>query len=363
MAKNTYTTKKYKQLRSISISWGGMMLQIPSEVITAYVQCSCVPSIENLFKAFKLCPLENVRVVIIGQDPYPENCRGKAYGLAFMNDDIKDSLQNIKKELEKEGYKLESADLTSWASQGVLLMNTWLSTTKGKAGKHRELGWKETVTDKVIDKLISDNNPKVFLIWGNVARDLVNERFFKAKGFHLYHIKDHKVPSEEINQEISNILYLYSAHPSNKSVNRGAKPSFIGNKHFNFANSFLFWNLKGKIDWSTKKSDEVTDEMENDLTTEDKIATQNAKPRRPSLNFYEMGMKNGDVLKWKDDPSIFVVIKSERKVTYNGEEVSISALSAQLKGYNTKHIAPGKYWMYKERLLDDIYDETYPFEE
>jgi hypothetical protein len=76
-----------------------------------------------------------------------------------------------------------------------------------------------------------------------------------------------------------------------------------------------------------------------------------------------MGMKDGEVLTWKDDPSIFVVIKSERKVTYNGEEVSISALSAQLKGYNTKHIAPGKYWLYKERLLDDIYDETYPFEE
>lgn len=110
-------------------------------------------------------------------------------------------------------------------------------------------------------------------------------------------------------------------------------------------------------------TEEVTDEIENDLTAEDKVATQNAKPRRPSLNFYEMGMKQGEILTWKDDTSIFVVIKSERKVTYNGEEVSISALSAQLKGYNTKHISPGSYWLYKDRLLDDIYNETYPFEE
>lgn len=110
-------------------------------------------------------------------------------------------------------------------------------------------------------------------------------------------------------------------------------------------------------------TEEVTDEIENDLTAEDKVATQNAKPRRPSLNFYEMGMKQGEILTWKDDTSIFVVIKSERKVTYNDEEVSISALSAQLKGYNTKHISPGSYWLYKDRLLDDIYNETYPFEE
>lgn len=108
---------------------------------------------------------------------------------------------------------------------------------------------------------------------------------------------------------------------------------------------------------------EVTDEIENDLTADDKAATQNAKARRPSLNFYEMGMQKGDVLLWKEDPDISVVIESERKVIYQDEVVSISALSAQLKGYNTKHIAPGKYWLYKDRTLDDIYDETYPFED
>jgi benzoyl-CoA reductase/2-hydroxyglutaryl-CoA dehydratase subunit BcrC/BadD/HgdB len=70
-----------------------------------------------------------------------------------------------------------------------------------------------------------------------------------------------------------------------------------------------------------------------------------------------------DILKWKDDPSITVTVISDRKVSYNGEEVSISALSAQLKGYKVKHIQPTPHWTYNERLLSEIYDETYPFEE
>lgn len=110
-------------------------------------------------------------------------------------------------------------------------------------------------------------------------------------------------------------------------------------------------------------TEEVTDEIENDLTDEDKVAKQNAKVRRPALNFYDMGMQKGDVLLWKEDSSISVVVDSERKVLYEGEEVSISALSAKLKGYNVKHIAPSKYWTYKGRTLDDIYDETYPFDD
>jgi hypothetical protein len=110
-------------------------------------------------------------------------------------------------------------------------------------------------------------------------------------------------------------------------------------------------------------TEDVSDEIENDLPEDDKAATENAKVRCPALNFYEMGMQKGDVLLWKENPSISVVVDSERKVIYNGEETSISALSARLKGYNTKHIAPGKYWTFKDRTLDDIYDETYPFED
>ena len=97
--------------------------------------------------------------------------------------------------------------------------------------------------------------------------------------------------------------------------------------------------------------------------SEDKAASSKAQAKRPPLNFYEMGLQKGDVLVWKDDPSISVTIISGRKVCYEGEETSISALSAKLKGYQVKHIQPTPHWLFNERLLSEIYDETYPFEE
>ena len=113
----------------------------------------------------------------------------------------------------------------------------------------------------------------------------------------------------------------------------------------------------------TDVTEEVSDDIQNDLTEDDKAASVKAQLHRPSLNFYEMGMHEGDVLKWREDPTIFVTVSSERKICYNGEITSISSLSAQLKGYKSKHIAPGAYWLYNDKLLSDIYDETYPFEE
>ena len=113
----------------------------------------------------------------------------------------------------------------------------------------------------------------------------------------------------------------------------------------------------------TDVTEEVSDEIQNDLTDEDKAASSKAQVKRPPLNFYEMGLQKGDVLIWKDDPSIYVTVISERKVSYKEEEVSISALSAQLKGYKVKHISPGAHWLFNDKLLSDIYDETYPFEE
>lgn len=110
-------------------------------------------------------------------------------------------------------------------------------------------------------------------------------------------------------------------------------------------------------------TESVSEEIQNDLTDDDKAATLKAQSKRPSLNYFEMGIPKGSVLLWKDDPSISVIVVSERKVTYQGEEVSISALSATLKGYKTKHIAPGSYWTFNGKLLSDIYDETYPFDE
>ena len=87
-------------------------------------------------------------------------------------------------------------------------------------------------------------------------------------------------------------------------------------------------------------TEEVTDEIQNDLTDEDKAASTKAQAKRPPLNFYEMGLQKGDILIWKDDPSISVTIRSERKVCYQGEETSISALSAKLKGYKVNIYSP-----------------------
>jgi len=113
----------------------------------------------------------------------------------------------------------------------------------------------------------------------------------------------------------------------------------------------------------TDVTNDVTEEIQNDLSDDDKAASTKAQKHRPALNFYEMGLQKGDVLTWKDDSSISVTIISDRKVSYKGEETSISALSAQLKGYKIKYIQPTPHWLYKDRLLSDIYDETYPFEE
>jgi len=106
----------------------------------------------------------------------------------------------------------------------------------------------------------------------------------------------------------------------------------------------------------------VTDEIQNDLTEEDKLATKKAAVHRPALNFFEMGMEKGDVLYWKEDPSISITVFSGKTVLFNGKEMAISAVSRDLKG-SKWYVAPGSYWLYKDRLLSEIYDETYPVEE
>lgn len=112
----------------------------------------------------------------------------------------------------------------------------------------------------------------------------------------------------------------------------------------------------------TDVTEEVSDEIENDLTDDDKAATKKARLHRPPLNFFEMGMKKGDVLQWKDDPSITLSVYTDRTVIFEGKEMAISAVTRDLKG-SKWYVAPGSYWLYNERLLSDIYDETYPVEE
>lgn len=181
------------------------------------------PPMNEIFSAFTLTPLEKVKVVLVGQDPYHE--KGQAMGLSFSVREtvqMPPSLLNIKKELENEGFDTSafSSDLTRWAYQGVLLMNTTLTVREHEALSHVGRGW-EIFTDKCIEILNSFPSPKVFLLWGSNARSKKNM--------------------------ITNPVHLIleSAHPSPLSAYRG----FFGNNHFIRANEFLKANGLTPIEW------------------------------------------------------------------------------------------------------------------
>ena len=181
------------------------------------------PPKEEIFNAFNLCPIENVKVVILGQDPYHEE--GQAHGLAFSTPEghpIPRSLKNIFKEIESEyGYPIpDSGCLESWAKQGVFLLNTVLTVEEGNANSHSKCGW-QTFTDNVIKILNNQKQPIVFLLWGKQA---------------------------ELKKELitnPNHLVLISAHPSPFSARRG----FFGSNHFKLANEFLKENNLEEINW------------------------------------------------------------------------------------------------------------------
>lgn len=185
------------------------------------------PEAKNIFRALNLTPLERVKVVIIGQDPY--HGKDQAQGLSFsVPADLRNppSLQNIFKELELElGKKAEaevkfSGDLSCWANQGVLLLNAVLTVEAGKAGSHANRGW-ENLTDEIIRTVSDRGESVVFMLWGAYAR--------KKKD--LIDIKKH--------------LVLESPHPSPFSAHSG----FFGNGHFNKANEWLKSKGLGEIAW------------------------------------------------------------------------------------------------------------------
>ena len=181
------------------------------------------PPKEEVFTAFKLCEFKDVKVVIIGQDPYHEI--NQAHGLAFSVKDgnkLPKSLINIYKELYDDLLVTRlTGELTEWASQGVFLINTVLTVEEGKANSHRNKGW-EIFTSKVIEELNNDNNPKVFVLWGNQAY--------------------------EYEKMITNLNHkiIKSAHPSPLSAYRG----FFGSKPFSKINEFLKEHNLKEIDWS-----------------------------------------------------------------------------------------------------------------
>ena len=183
----------------------------------------CYPPGNLIFNAFNLCPFDQVKVVIIGQDPY--HGPGQAHGLCFsVNDGIPfpPSLQNIFKEIQADLGKEVPAtgNLTRWAQQGVLLLNATLTVRAHQAASHQRHGWEE-FTDAVIRKLSQERDHLVFILWGAYAQ---------KKG-------------AVIDRERH--LVLTSAHPSPLSAYHG----FFGNKHFSLTNAYLEQYGKTPINW------------------------------------------------------------------------------------------------------------------
>ncbi|MEZ8745415.1 uracil-DNA glycosylase [Vibrio sp. 10N.261.49.A5] len=183
------------------------------------------PPQEQVFSAFDMTPFESVRVVILGQDPY--HGANQAHGLAFSvlpGVKIPPSLRNMYKELAQdiEGFEIPSHGyLDSWASQGVLMLNTVLTVEEAKAHSHAKCGW-ETFTDAIIAELNQRSEPIIFLLWGAHAQ---------KKGQAIDADKHH---------------VLVAPHPSPLSARRG----FFGCQHFSMTNELLSSINQQPIDWT-----------------------------------------------------------------------------------------------------------------
>lgn len=197
--------------------------QLTRFVHQEYATHTVYPPGKQIFAAFDSCPFEQVKVVILGQDPYHEP--RQAHGLCFsVNDGIPfpPSLQNIFKEIESDlGIPVPArGDLTRWAQQGVLLLNATLTVRAHQAASHQGKGW-ETFTDAVIHKLAEEREHLVFILWGSYAQ---------RKGEFI---------------DSRRHLVLKSPHPSPLSAHRG----FFGNHHFSQANRYLASHGITPIQW------------------------------------------------------------------------------------------------------------------
>ncbi len=192
-------------------------------VESEYIHKTIFPPRQNIFRALNLCDYEDVKVVILGQDPYHE--LHQANGLAFSvypGVRIPPSLVNIYKELSDDvkTFIPNNGDLTKWAKQGVLLLNNVLTVEQGKANSHAGIGW-EIFTLNIVKALNKREKPMVFILWGNNARS--KKQFI----------------------DTSKHLVLESAHPSPLSAHRG----FFGSRPFSKTNEFLIKNNMTPIDW------------------------------------------------------------------------------------------------------------------
>jgi len=190
-----------------------------------YKKHICFPPKELIFAAFDYCSFEDLKVVIIGQDPY--HGINEANGLCFsVNDSVKvpPSLRNIFRELNDDFgtvFLPTSGNLEHWSKQGVLLLNAALSVRMDSPNSHKHLKW-DTLTDAVIQKISEEKENVVFLLWGSFAQ---------KKGSKIDRTKH---------------LVLESGHPSPMSANQG---KWFGNKHFSKTNTYLKSNRKQEIEW------------------------------------------------------------------------------------------------------------------
>lgn len=197
--------------------------QLTDFVRSEYAQNICYPPAAQIFAAFDACPFEQVKVVLLGQDPYHEP--GQAEGLCFSVPEgqrFPPSLLNIFKEIKDDlGQEVPtSGSLLRWAQQGVLLLNATLTVRAHQAGSHQGRGWEE-LTDAVISRLSTQREGLVFILWGAYAQ---------RKGQHI---------------DTTRHLVLRSPHPSPLSAHRG----FFGNHHFSLTNDYLQRQGKRPIAW------------------------------------------------------------------------------------------------------------------
>ncbi len=181
------------------------------------------PEEKNVFNALKLTPFESVKVVILGQDPY--HGFGQAHGLSFSvqkGTPLPPSLKNIYKELQEDigGELPKEGDLSHWAKQGVLLLNTVLTVEEGNANSHKGMGW-ETLTNRFIESLNELKHPVIFILWGKPAQD-----------------------KEKLITNPNHVL-LKAPHPSPLSAYRG----FFGSKPFSKVNDILIQQGQTPICW------------------------------------------------------------------------------------------------------------------
>ncbi len=197
--------------------------ELYKKVLDEYHTRRIYPSADDIFNAFHLTPLSDVKVVILGQDPYHGD--GQAHGLCFSvkpDVEIPPSLENIYQELHDDlGCAIpNNGYLVKWAEQGVLLLNTVLTVRAHQANSHRGIGW-EQFTDAVIRAVNDEDRPIVFLLWGRPAQE---KRSMLTNPNHLI---------------------LTAPHPSPLSAYRG----FFGCKHFSQANAFLEAHGVAPVDW------------------------------------------------------------------------------------------------------------------